>query len=313
MKLLSGKKIMATAAMGLVLLFGADTVNIVHAGSSQEGTAVEQNVQVQQARSANIDWTKGADSDITVIGIGLPPENMGSRGLPLARRAAVLDAYRYLAETIKGVQVDADSIMAEHVVKSDTVKSNVSALIQGARILEEGSNPDGSYYVKMTVPLFGVSNSVAAIAIPEISQPGSPEPLPEVNIKTTSLPKQELKEVRSAGYTGVIVDASGLGLDATFSPVIYDENGRAIYGIKNINPDLAISKGMVEYSTSKEQAAVNSRAGSNPLILRAVAVKGGRNSANKVNVVVTVDDGDKILLANEKSGMLQSCAVVFVK
>ena len=83
--------------------------------------------------------------------------------------------------------------------------------------------------------------------------------------------------------------------------------------MKNIDPDLAISKGMVEYSTSKERTTTNSRAGSNPLVLRAVAVKGGRNSANPVNVVVSVDDGDKILLANERSGMLQSCAVVFVK
>ncbi len=311
MRMYSGKKVLATAAMGLVLFFGADAVNTVHAGSSEEGATIEQNVQAQQSRSADIDWTKGANSDITVVGIGLPPENMGSRGMPLARRAAVLDAYRYMAETIKGVQLDADSIMEEHVVKSDKVKSSVSALIQGARILEEGSNPDGSYYVKMTVPLFGVNNSVAAIAIPEIAQSGTPEPLPQVS--ETSLPKTEVQEVRSAGYTGVVVDASELGLESTFSPVVYDENGRAIYGMKNIDPDLAISKGMVEYSTSKEKAVTNSRAGSNPLVLKAVAVKGGRNSANRVNVVVTVDDGDKMLLANEKSGMLQKCAVVFVK
>ena len=127
------------------------------------------------------------------------------------------------------------------------------------------------------------------------------------------MPKQEVKAVKSAAFTGVIVDASGLGLEATFSPVIYDENGRGIYGMKNINPDFAISKGMVEYAMNRDQAIANSRAGASPLVVKAVAVKGGTNSVNKVNVVVSVNDGDKILLANEKSGMLQNCSVVFVK
>ena len=39
----------------------------------------------------------------------------------------------------------------------------------------------------------------------------------------------------------------------------------------------------------------------------------GGNSINPVNVVVSVEDGDKILLANEKAPLLSECAVVFVK
>ncbi|MBQ4495381.1 MAG: hypothetical protein II968_06395 [Selenomonadaceae bacterium] len=46
-------------------------------------------------------------------------------------------------------------------------------------------------------------------------------------------------------YTGLIVDATGLDLDETFSPVIYDIN---IYGVKNLQPEVIISMGMVSYS-----------------------------------------------------------------
>ena len=81
----------------------------------------------------------------------------------------------------------------------------------------------------------------------------------------------------------------------------------------HIDPDFAISQGMVEYASSLEAAVAHSRAGANPLVVKAVAVQGGRNSANKVNVVVPAEDGNKILLANEKTGMLHHCAVVFVK
>ena len=47
--------------------------------------------------------------------------------------------------------------------------------------------------------------------------------------------------------------------------------------------------------------------------MKATSVKGGGNSINPVNVVVSVEDGDKILLANEKAPLLNECAVVFVK
>lgn len=313
MKRFISKKMMAATVLSVAVLLGAGFAGVANAEPAGQTTTVAVNVQVQQEAKGTVDWTQGEDSKVVATGIGLPPENAGARGTPLARRAAIVDAYRNLAETIQGVQVDSDTLMQDLVIQSDTVRAKVSALVKGARILEEGTNPDGSYFVRMSVPLYGVGNSVAAVAIPEIGTSAAPEPLPKVDVKHTSLPKQEVKEVRSAGYTGVIIDASGLGLEATFSPVVYDTNGRAIYGMKNIDPDFAISKGMVEYASSKERAVTNSRAGSNPLVLSAVDVKGGRNSVNRVNVVVSVDDGDKILLANEKSGMLHKCAVVFVK
>ena len=83
--------------------------------------------------------------------------------------------------------------------------------------------------------------------------------------------------------------------------------------MRNIDKDFAISKGMVEYYNDLQTATVKSRAGANPLVVKAVSVRGGANSVNPVNVVVSVEDGDKILYANEKSGMLENKAVAFVK
>lgn len=77
-----------------------------------------------------------------------------------------------------------------------------------------------------------------------------------------------------------------------------------------IDREYAIIHGMVEYSGDLQAASVNSRAGANPLVVKAVSVKGGGNS---VNPVISVEDGDKILYANEKSGMLGKHAVVLLK
>lgn len=272
---------------------------------------VEVNVQVQQNTKGSVNWDKGAEADVEAIGIGLPPENMGVRGNILARRAAVVDAQRNLAEMIQGVQIDSETVMENLVITSDVVRSKVSAMVKGARIVDEGVNADGSYFVKIRVPMYGVTNSIASVALPEIRDNMEAEPLPEITDSTLS--ESDVKDVQRAAYTGVVINATGMGLEPTFSPVVYDVNGRVVYGIRNLDYDKAISQGMVEYASSLEKATHGSRAGDNPLVINAVGVRGGKNSVNKVNVVVSVEDGDRILLASEKSGILQNCAVVFVR
>lgn len=298
------KYLLAAVVLGLSM----SLTSVAPAIASADDVSVQ--VNVQQNVKGSVNWEKGAEADVEAWGVGLPPENVpAARGTALARRAAIVDAYRQLAETIKGVQIDSETTMRDLAIESDVVSTKISALVKGARIVEETVNDDGSYNVRMAIPLYGVK-SVAAIAVPEAKEAILPEAVPEIS--EDYIPAPEVK-AQAASYTGVIVDAAGLGLEGTFSPVIYDVNGRAIYGMRNIDKDFAISQGMVEYSSDLQAASANSRAGSNPLVVKAVSVRGGGNSVNPVNVVVSVEDGDKILYANEKSGMLESKAVVFVK
>lgn len=300
----SKKNLLATVVLGLSM----SLTSVAPAIASADDVSVQ--VNVQQNAKGSVNWEKGAEADVEAWGVGLPPVNMpAERGAALALRAATVDAYRQLAEIIKGVQVDSETTMRDLSVESDVVTAKVEALVQGARVVEKVVNKDGSYSVKVAVPLYGVK-SVAAVVIPEANKDLLPQETPEISEDYTPAP--EVK-AQAASYTGVVVDAAGLGLEGTFSPVIYDVNGRAIYGMRNIDKDFAISKGMVEYYNDLQTATVNSRAGANPLVVKAVSVRGGGNSVNPVNVVVSVEDGDKILYANEKSGMLENKAVVFVK
>ena len=80
------------------------------------------------------DGVKWEDSTITVKGMGLTPQNVKSpaQARMLARRAAVVDGYRLLAELIKGVNVDAETTVENLIVRSDTVRTKVNACVQGA-------------------------------------------------------------------------------------------------------------------------------------------------------------------------------------
>lgn len=248
-------------------------------------------------------------NSISAIGYGLPPQN-GNK--ILARRAAIVDAQRNLLERINGVQIDSETFMEDFTISSDVVRSQVSGLIKGAVITDEGENLDGSYYVELSVPMYGRNGSIASVAIPALMANMQHQPFDLADLNNFT--EHEVQYFNSSAYTGVIINAKEMNLERTFAPVIYDTDGRVIYGIQNLDKDLAITYGMVEYSESLEESAGgNSRAGNNPLVINAVDVKGGKNSVNKVNVVVSVEDGNKILLANERSGMLVNCAVVFVK
>jgi len=287
------------------------------------------------ADRGQIDWSQGQNSAIEAVGIGLPPENAhtSAQAKLLARRAAVVDAYRNLLEMTQEIQVDSETTMKDLMIENDTVKTQVSGIIQGAKIKSEKQMSDGSYRVVLTLNLFG-ENSLAAIALPKVMpsqvtpfptpiQPVTPYVSIQPTVQTIEQPAvqpqgpvvnpvtQQLTPV-VAPYTpsGVIVDARGLGLEATYSPAIYDTTGRAIYGTNFIDPDFAIKYGMTDYAPTPElvEEAQNgrSRAGTLPIIVKAVGLKGNNHS-----VIISQVDADKILAANQIGKFLNQCEVVF--
>ena len=93
-------------------------------------------------------------------------------------------------------------------------------------------------------------------------------------------------------------------MERAMSPVIKDEDGRIIYGDKDLDCDKITEIGMASYSTSMNDAT---RAGLNPLIVKAVKL----NNFNS-NPVLSTADAQKILITNQVSGYLQELNVVFL-
>ena len=259
-------------------------------------------INVEAAARGETDWGRQV---VTVTGYGVAPTGTrAAQARILARRAAIVDAYRYLAEYVQGVNVDAETTVEDAMTQSDVVKTKVNAIVKGAKIVpgSEKFTSDGGYEVTLELPMFGATDSLAYAVMerPEYIEP-FPEPAPEPVIPSQPRPHSP---TINGQYTGVIIDCTGFKVQPVMSPVIKNANGQKIYGHKNIDPDYVIAHGMVDYVTSISKAR---RAGSNPLILKAIDMQDFDSTP-----VVTVSDGNLMLSENDASGFLADTAVVFL-
>ncbi len=87
-------------------------------------------------------------------GQGVAPANAVSmpQAKAMARRAAILDAYKSLAEKIYGIRINGKDSVNNLVLQNSSLRAYVSGIIRGASI-EEESFKDGIYYVQMSVKI----------------------------------------------------------------------------------------------------------------------------------------------------------------
>ena len=256
--------------------------------------------------SFKVDAATGADwgnQAVTATGTGVAPRGaVGAQARILARRAAIADAQRQLAEAVDGVQVDAETTVEQMAVASDIIRTRISAKLKGAKIISENFASDGAYEVTMQLPMFG-SNGFAQEVIQRPAEV-IPFPTPKPVEQTSPGSTTTVTVTVNGGYTGVVIDCRGFGVNPVMSPVIKDASGVKLYGHQNLDYDMVIRDGMASYARDMSQAT---RAGSNPLVIKAE-----RMEDHNANPVLSVTDGNRMLLENNSSGFLNQTHVVFL-
>ena len=254
----------------------------------------------QDLEGVEPDFTKGVVR-VTGEGVGKSAykNNPGKYRLT-ASKAARMDAQAELVEYIS-VQVETNASMTDYEIDSYQVRSSAQGVIRNA--VEVGAPKyfdDGTCKVVMEMPLFGGKGSVAEVAfLPFKDEPKVAFPQPSVSVTQINV---------GSNYTGLIIDCRGKNINPVMSPVIKNSNGQAIYGHKNLDYDKIIVNGMASYADDINDQISRSRAGNNPLVIKAENL-----SDINANPVVSVADADKILAANQHDRFLENCAVVFVK
>ncbi|WP_172961623.1 LPP20 family lipoprotein [Desulfovibrio ferrophilus] len=219
---------------------------------------------VQQAESGSINWDNGS---MIATGVGAPPANAvnAAQARGMAKRAATVIARRNLLELIKGVQIDSSTTVENFMVSSDVVVSRIRGFLQNSQILDTAYMSDGSVEVTVGLKLRG---GISDVVLPKADRFKLQAP--------AAAPKPE--QLVPGAYTGLVVDARGLGVRPAMSPRILDEDGKELYGTVMVSREYAIQQGMAGYAKDQDKAMTNPRVGSNPMTVAAVAVKGRSRS-----------------------------------
>jgi len=88
-------------------------------------------------------------------GVGVAPCNdtcSMAQAKVMARRAAVVDAYRALAEKMYGIKINGRDTVKNMILQNSELRTYISGLIRGANIVEEDFK-DGIYTVTMEVTI----------------------------------------------------------------------------------------------------------------------------------------------------------------
>lgn len=124
-------------------------------GSNPQSTTTDSDMNsVAQVNAQNELLTDSVDLHLSVVGQGVAPMNTDSpaQAYALAKRAAIADGYRLIAEKIKGVRVDGQDVIKNMMVKRSTVRTAVQAIVKNANVVETNYK-DGLCEVEMEIIL----------------------------------------------------------------------------------------------------------------------------------------------------------------
>jgi len=243
-------------------------------------------------------------SQRTVTGTGIGAPNPDAPNMAVKRAGAInaakLVALRDLLATVKGMYLSSEQTAENYMMTSDVVKTQVEGIAKAFKVVGEPKYfDDGSVEVTVEMSLNG---ELSDVFMKETDFDENYPLVPEATYKLSDLTKEP------SVYTGIIIDCKDVQLRPALAPKIYNKSGEEIYGSANVSKDFAIQQGMIGYLKSVESAKENSRVTNNPLVIKAIGVKG----TNKADIIISDEDAAKIKDLETKLNFLKECRVIAV-
>ena len=247
---------------------------------------------VEQKTQGVINWSRGV---IQAKGIGVLPNKLSNRvkARSTALKDATMDACRKILEVAKEVRIDGTTVIGDYEGKDDVIMSKIKSMVKNAEVVKKEYFSDGTVKVTMEMNLRG---GFAELVLSE-------EISPLESIRTIAPVKNS-----PSVFTGLVVDARGLGVNPVMSPKILDENAREVYGPAFVSREYAVQQGMSGYSKDLAAAQSNQRVADNPLTVKGLRTKGVEHS----DIVISNADASRLRSASENLSFMKKCQVIIV-
>lgn len=187
-----------------------------------------------------------------------------------ARAAAIADAQARLLEIIKGTYLESE-VQIVNALSETQITKTFEGVIRGAEVLDEAIlsqavyGVEGLYKVEMGV---SITEKIGLKGI-MINELGIPESQRVSENVFTKVPQTQ-PAPQVIVYTGLVLDASAMGLKEAYMPRILDKNGTVIYSLYSHKEGLSVP--VFNYKNTLTEAR-KAGVGDNPLIIQVDEVK----------------------------------------
>jgi hypothetical protein len=266
--------------MLLWLLTGVDPV------TGQTDIPVE---YLEQLSTGSINWTSGS---VTATGIG-----------------SVDSAIRNVLQTACQVRMNAECRVIDLTRPNVNFQIEVEEMASAAEIIGQKTLPDGRIEVTVKMELFG---GFAQLLLPtDIKQVESIKPLSrfqEMATQGVAASVRHRSGTESDTYTGLIVDARGIGARPAMVPVLLDENGKEVYSPAFVSREYAVQQGVCLYMRILGDAANLARVAPKPLWVKGLRTR----TAACCDIVISNADASRLRGASSHLGFLKQCRVIIL-
>lgn len=133
-------------------------------------------------------------------------------------------------------------------------------------------------------------------------------PVAEFASSATTAQQKPVDPAAEVQWSGLVVDARGLGLKPALVPRIYTKSGDDLYSAQAVTVENATKSGLVGYARNVDAAARHIRVASDPVLIKGVRAAGTQNS----DLVVTDGDARIVGQTDQKSPYLRNARVMVV-
>jgi len=254
----------------------------------------------QSLENGYIDWTTGF---VTATGQAAPEINAGGTAVAMPGSARTC-ATRNLIAILKQMKISGDLTVGEYASTHDTILAGIETVAQDAGVRRQMYTSALDVKVWVAATFYG--------GFLQLVLPDHIRQIPKINeLKQGSAESAESTPSAAVGakpYTGLIVDARRLNVEPVLYPTIVSEQGREIYSSVFISREFAVQNGVCAYVSDMDQALASDRAGSNPLLLKALRTTGDKTGA----IVMSMADAKTLDRATERHTFLKKCRVIVV-
>jgi hypothetical protein len=240
---------------------------------------------IEALSTGSINWTRGS---VTASGIG-----------------SVDTATRNAMQTAFMVRMNATSRVADVNRPNVNLHAEVEEMASAAEVIGRKTLADGRTEITVKMELFG---GFAQLLLPvDIKQVESIKPLAKSQQGIAPSSGQWYSADPEA-YTGLIVDARGIGAKPAMVPVLLDESGKEVYGSAFVSREYAVQQGICQYMSVLGDSANLIRVAPKPLWVKGLRTK----TVAGCDIIISNADASRLRGASSHLSFLKQCRVIIL-